>query len=181
MASVAHLCAAEHRLRITALCKCQPQQYLLKLLEKPTVAQLVNKSPPTQPLVRYRVHNSPPLSTILSHTDTVHNLTLNFPRIYFNIVLPSTPMSSELSLPFSFSNQNGVRTSHHSCLLHAQPISFSLTLWRRLLCNVLQPITSSLVGPNILLSTLFSNTANLSSSLNVIHQVLHQFKTGKTI
>jgi hypothetical protein len=36
------------------------------------------------------------------------------------------------------------------------------------LCSVLQPpVTSSLLGPNILLSTLFSNTLNLCSSLNV--------------
>jgi hypothetical protein len=36
---------------------------------------------------------------------------------------------------------------------------------------------SSLLGPNILLSTLFSNTLNLCSSLDVRDRVLHSFKT----
>jgi hypothetical protein len=48
--------------------------------------------------------------------------------------------------------------------------------WRRVqvmkLCSFIQPpITSSLFGPNILPSTLFSNTLSLCSSLNVRDQV----------
>jgi hypothetical protein len=39
------------------------------------------------------------------------------------------------------------------------------------------PITSSLLGPNILLYTLFSDTLNLCS-LNMRDQVLHPYKTG---
>jgi hypothetical protein len=39
------------------------------------------------------------------------------------------------------------------------------------------PATSSLIGPNILLSTLFSNTINLFSSLSVRDQVQHPYKT----
>jgi hypothetical protein len=40
-------------------------------------------------------------------------------------------------------------------------------------CSFLQPpVTSSLLGPNILLSTLFSNTLNLCPSLNVRDQVV---------
>jgi hypothetical protein len=35
------------------------------------------------------------------------------------------------------------------------------------------PVTSSLFGPNILLSALFSNTLSLCSSLNVRDQVSH--------
>jgi hypothetical protein len=43
-------------------------------------------------------------------------------------------------------------------------------------------VTSSLFGPNILLSTLFSNTLSLCSSLNVRDQVSHPYKTtGKII
>ena len=43
-----------------------------------------------------------------------------------------------------------------------------------LLCNFLHShITSSILGPNILLSTLLSNTLNLRSSLNVNYQVSH--------
>ena len=51
------------------------------------------------------------------------------------------------------------------------------------LCNFLHsPVTSSLLGPNILLSTLFSKTLSLCSSLNVSDQVSHPYKTtGKII
>jgi hypothetical protein len=43
------------------------------------------------------------------------------------------------------------------------------------------PVASSLLGPNILLSTLFSNTLSLCSSLSVRDQVSQPYKTtGKT-
>jgi hypothetical protein len=46
------------------------------------------------------------------------------------------------------------------------------------LCNFLHaPVTSTLFGPNSLLRTLFSNTASLSSSLNMRDQVSHPYKT----
>jgi hypothetical protein len=46
------------------------------------------------------------------------------------------------------------------------------------LCNFLQStVASSLVGPNILLNTLFSNTLSLCSSLNVRNQVSHPYNT----
>jgi hypothetical protein len=38
-------------------------------------------------------------------------------------------------------------------------------------------VTSSLLGPNILLSTMLSNTLSLRSSLNVRDKVLHTYKT----
>jgi hypothetical protein len=41
------------------------------------------------------------------------------------------------------------------------------------LCNFLHsPVTSSVLSPNILLSTLFSNTLSLCSSLSVRYQVI---------
>jgi len=44
------------------------------------------------------------------------------------------------------------------------------------------PVTSSLLGPNTLLNTLFSYTLSLRSSLNASDQVVHQYKTtGKNI
>ena len=51
------------------------------------------------------------------------------------------------------------------------------------LCSYLQsPVTSSLLGPNILLSTLFSNTLGRRYSFNVSDQVSHPYKTtGKII
>jgi multisubunit Na+/H+ antiporter MnhE subunit len=52
-----------------------------------------------------------------------------------------------------------------------------------LLCSLLHsPVTSSLLGPNILLSTVFSKTLSLHSSRNVSDQILHPHKTsGKII
>ena len=43
------------------------------------------------------------------------------------------------------------------------------------------PITSSLLGPNILLCTLFSNSLSLCSSLNMSDQVSNQYKTRSKI
>jgi hypothetical protein len=44
------------------------------------------------------------------------------------------------------------------------------------LCSLIHsPVTSSLLGPNILLSTLFSNTLSLCSSLSVRDQISHPY------
>jgi hypothetical protein len=61
---------------------------------------------------------------------------------------------------------------------HAPPISFSSSL-----CNFFHsPVTSSLLGPNTLLNTLFSNALNLRSYLIVSDQDSHPYKTmGKII
>src|SRR5215475_7947913 len=46
------------------------------------------------------------------------------------------------------------------------------------LCNFLNsPVTTSLLDPNTLLNSLFSNTLSLCSSLNVSDQVSHPYKT----
>ena len=53
---------------------------------------------------------------------------------------------------------------------------------RSSLCSFLHsPVTSSLLGPNILLDTLFPNTLSLRFSLNVSDHVSHPYKTGKII
>src|SRR5215469_12623231 len=44
------------------------------------------------------------------------------------------------------------------------------------------PVTSSLLGPNTLLNTIFSNTLSLRSSLNISDKVSHPYRTtGKII
>ena len=46
------------------------------------------------------------------------------------------------------------------------------------LCSFIHsPVTSSLLGPNILLNTLFSNTLSLRSFLNASDQVAHPYRT----
>jgi len=51
------------------------------------------------------------------------------------------------------------------------------------LCNLLHsPVTSSLLGPNILLNIISSNTLSFLSSLNVSDQVSHPYTTkGKIV
>ena len=54
--------------------------------------------------------------------------------------------------------------------------------YRSSLCSFLHsPVTSSLLDPNTLLSTLLSNTFSLRSSLNVSDQVSHPYKTTDKI
>jgi hypothetical protein len=55
-------------------------------------------------------------------------------------------------------------------------------LWSSPLCNFLHDPSSSVLGPNILLNTLFSKTLSLCSSLKVRDQVSHPYSTtGKII
>ena len=54
-----------------------------------------------------------------------------------------------------------------------RPLSFSLYSFLH------SSVTSSLLGPNVLLNTLFSNTLSLSSSLNFSDQVSHPYGTTR--
>jgi uncharacterized membrane protein len=55
-------------------------------------------------------------------------------------------------------------------------------LWSSSLCNFLHyPVTSSLLGPNIFLITLFSNTLTICYSLSVRDQASHSYKTNDKI
>jgi len=51
------------------------------------------------------VHRSPSLVRTPSQTNLVHIFPPYFPKIHSNIILPPTPRSSELPLPFRFSDQ----------------------------------------------------------------------------
>jgi hypothetical protein len=91
------------------------------------------------------------------------------------------PWSSKWSLSLRFPHQNPVYTSPlpiratcpaHLILLDLITRTILDEEYRSSLCSFLQyPVTSSLLGPNIVLSTLFSNTLSLHSSLNVSNQV----------
>jgi hypothetical protein len=100
-------------------------------------------------------------------------------KIHLNIILPSSPGSSKWSL-LPFPHLNPVCTSPipHTCYMprpsHLLELINRIVFYEEFrsvsssLCSFLQsPIPSPLLGRNILLSTLFSNTLSLHSSLNV--------------
>jgi hypothetical protein len=125
--------------------------------------------------VHCHVRDRLPLIPILSQMNPVHNFSPYFIKIYFNIILPSMPMSSELSLPVRFSDKNSLCISHifYVCymprLCRHPWFDHPNKIWRSSsLCSLFQPpATSSLLGPNVPLSTLVSDTLNLCSSLSV--------------
>ena len=105
-----------------------------------------------------------------------------------NIILPSTPGSPKWSFSLRFPHQNPVYASANpiraTCPVHL--IHFDLiartVLYRSLSSSLYSflhsPVTSSLLGPNILLNTLFSKILSLRSSLTMSYQVSHPYKTS---
>jgi hypothetical protein len=106
-------------------------------------------------------------------------------NIHLNIILSSTPGSSKWSLALRFSYQNPASTSAlpHTCYMphpshssgfgHLNNFGWEVQIFKFLICNFLNSsVSSSPLGPNTLLYTLFSNTLSLCSSLNVDVRIL---------
>ena len=127
---------------------------------------------------------------ILSQFDPIHTPTSHFLKIHLNIILPSSPGSPKWSRSIRFPHQTPVYPSP-PYVLHAPHLNLLGFITRTILgeeyrsfssslCVFLHsPVTSSLLGPNILLSTIFSNTLSLRSSLYVSDQVSHSYKTDR--
>jgi len=106
-----------------------------------------------------RVHNGPILYRLLVHFNKFHNLSHNFFKIQFNILLPSMPRSSKWFLPFSSYSQNFIciflpyLPMHGACPAHVILLDLitliifgeEYKLWCSSLCSFLQlHVTSSL-------------------------------------
>ena len=140
------------------------------------------------------MHKCLPPVPVLSQIDPVHAPTSHFLKIPLNITLPSTSGPPKWSLSPRFVHQYPLYASfipmHATCPSHLILLVFITQTvlseqYRSLsssLCSFLHsPVTSSLLDPNILLNTLFSNTLSLRSSLNVSEQVSHPYKTTDKI
>ena len=98
-------------------------------------------------------------------------------------------MPKIFSLRFAHQNNVSVSSFSHTCHMPRPSHFFFDFITRTILgdqyrllsfslCNFLHsPVASSLLGPNILLNTLFSNTLSLRSSFSVRDQISHTYKT----
>ena len=131
------------------------------------------------PKVHYRIHKCPPPDYPEPARSSPSPI-FHFLRIHFNIILPNMPGPLKWFLSLSFHHQNPEYASPppkratfpaHLILLDCITRTISGEQYRSLsssLCSVLHcPVTSSLLGPNIPLNTLFSDTLSLRSSFNV--------------
>ena len=147
------------------------------------------------PKVHYRTQKRPPPVSILGQPNPVHTPTSHILEIHPNIIRPSTPRSPQWSLFLRFPHQDPTHPLS-SPIRATCPDNLILLdfITRTILCEVYRsfssslcdphhsPITSSLLIPNIILNTIFSNTISFLPSLNVSDQVLHPYKTtGKII
>jgi len=110
-------------------------------------------------------------------------------KIHLYIILQSTPASSNWSLSLRFLIKILFRPLlsliRNACLTHHILLDLInrimsgkkyRSLSTSLCCFFHTPVTSSFLGLYNLLSTLFSNTISLSSSLNASDQVSHSYK-----
>ena len=172
------------------LCKDFILTYLLTpwsrvLLEKLTGLQLVKKFPTFYGTRRFIIAFTSARHLSLSWATSIRSITLH-PTSWIPVLILSSHL--RLGLPVGLLSSDFPTKNLYTHLLSSiratcPPISFFLIITRNILgeeyrslssslCTYLQsPVNPSLLGPNILLSILFSNTPSRRSSLNVSDQV----------
>ena len=137
----------------------------------------------SNPKIHYCIHRSPPPVLILSQIKTSH-----FSKIRVNIIhhllllircglLPSGFTSKSLYAPLLSPIRATCPARFIFLHLITQISGEEYRAYTSLFSLLYSPITTFLLGPNILLSTLFSKTLSLHSSLDVGDQVSHPCKT----
>jgi len=139
-------------------------------------------------VVHYRIQYRLPSVPILSQINPNHAFPSHFLKIHFTIV-PRVSVGLQIGLfPAGFPTKNLcvplLSPIHTTCpayltlLYLITRITFLRNADHKAPCYVVFsiPHTSSLSGPNVFLSTLFSNTLRLSSSVNVKDQAIHPHK-----
>ena len=123
------------------------------------------------------LHSQQPVTCPCSEPDQSSSCTpSHFLKIHF--IFPSTLRFSKWSFSLGFPHQSPVCSSllPHICYIPCPSHSWFddldsiswVQIWSSSLCSILQsPVTSFLLGPNVILSTLFSNTLSLCSSPSV--------------
>ena len=119
------------------------------------------------PKVHYRTHTRPPPVSILGQPNPVYIPTSHLLEIYLNIIHLSTPRSPQWSLSLQFPNQDPIHPLyspiHATCPAHLILLDFitrtilgeEYKSFSSSLCSLLHsPVTSSLLGSNILLKTM---------------------------
>jgi hypothetical protein len=136
--------------------------------------------------VRYCGHNSPRVVPILSQINPVHATSSYLSKLHLLLGLPSGLLPSGIHTTSLQLLLYG--PSHSTCPIHLTVLDLTNLIilcreykLRNMFCSFLQhPVTLSFLGPNSLLSSLFSNTPRVSLTYNVRDQVFAPMQNHKT-